>query len=144
MGSKRPGITTPRCVLRTVESGITGVPAGQIVTAYVLDDRLLFKGGFGEMSVPYADAKSFRIINDEFARDKSAVGRAVVGGALLGPVGAVVGAASGMGTKRVRRTLLSVYGFRPALPILAEVFGMTPGSLKRFVKALSSHVMNAG
>lgn len=144
MGRNRPGIMTPRCVLRAVNNRIKGVPKGQILTAYVMDDRLLIKGGFGELSVAYEDAASFRIIEDEYERGKSAVGRAVVGGALLGPVGAVVGAASGTGTKRVRRTFLSVYGHKGGLPILAEVVGMTPGSLKRFVRALSSHVRNAG
>lgn len=54
------------------------------------------------------DLKHKIIIEDKTTeKDKSIVGRAVVGGLLLGPVGAIVGGMTGIGTKKyIKKVLL--------------------------------------
>lgn len=147
MSKKKPGIMTPVCNLRAVDDGIPGVPEGQLLAAYVMGDGLLFKGSkrLPEVFLPYERAMSFRIVDEEELRDKSAIGRAAVGGLLLGPLGAVIGAASGAGQKRGKRSFLNVRYFDEDVntcQIAAEVVSMPPSSLARFVKALSRRVQN--
>lgn len=147
MSKKKPGIMTPVCNLKSVDGGITGIPEGMWLAAYVMTDDLLFTGkGLPDVFLPYERALSFRIVDDEELRDKSAIGRAAVGGLLFGPLGAVVGAVSGSGQKRGRRSFLNVRyedaNGRTDCQLAAEVVAMQPSSLARFVKALSKRVPN--
>lgn len=148
MSKKKPGIMTPVCNLKSVEGGIPGIPEGMWLAAYVMTDDLLFTGkGLPDVFLPYERALSFRIVDEEELRDKSAIGRAAVGGLLLGPLGAVVGAVSGTGQKMGKRSFLNVRYFDKDVSvrqIAAEVTAMAPSSLARFVKALSKHVINEG
>lgn len=133
MGKKKPGIMTPCCNLRTVEGGLPGIPAGESMAAYVMSDHLLVKGEAG--AIELYSVRDVGTHTETEQRDKSAIGRAAVGGALLGPLGAVVGAASGIGTKTIERRFLDVY-MSGGVTLTLEIVAMTPSSLARFFKAL--------
>lgn len=69
------------------------------------DECIKVKPRIGKMDairIPYADITAVTILTDkEIAeQSKSVVGRAVVGGILLGPLGAIVGGMSGIGNKQ--------------------------------------------
>lgn len=147
MNKDKPGMLTPQCVLKTVDGGIRCMPAGIIVTAYAMSDRIIIKGGkkLPQVVLPYERTQSFGVVTDYEQKGKSAVGRAAAGGLLFGPLGAVVGAASGAGSKTVEKNTLVVYfvdGCGRDLELHAEIVGKTtPGyAFHRFANELKKHV----
>lgn len=58
-------------------------------------------------SIAYSDIKDVILLEEleNNEKNKSVVGRALIGGLLLGPVGAVVGGMSGIGTKKQTKSL---------------------------------------
>lgn len=60
------------------------------------------------MSVEYADITNAEVLTETTEENKSVIGRAVVGGLLLGPVGAVVGGISGTGKKEKNNYYLRI------------------------------------
>ncbi len=54
------------------------------------------------------EIEAIDILTEEEAKNKSVIGRAVIGGVLFGSVGAVVGGLSGVGQKKKIREILSI------------------------------------
>lgn len=54
------------------------------------------------------EIEAIDILTEEEAKNKSVIGRAIIGGVLFGGVGAVVGGLSGVGQKKKIREILSI------------------------------------
>lgn len=88
-----------------VDGCVPGMAAPSTVKISLLPDQIEIKqiiGGKGVAYLSYNQVIAAAKINEQKISelDKSVVGRAVVGGVLLGPLGAVVGGMSGMGKKQ--------------------------------------------
>lgn len=73
------------------------------------------------MSVEYSDITNAEILTETEEKDKSVIGRAIVGGLILGPVGAVVGGMSGTGKKEKKHYYLRLtisYGTEEKIVLL--------------------------
>ncbi|MDF1809399.1 MAG: hypothetical protein P1U42_06855 [Phycisphaerales bacterium] len=86
--------------------GIPTFPKKKKYTIRVGQNLLQFcKGRRAKFQIPITNVSNIRVLsylelNRPDMKSKSVVGRAVVGGLLLGPVGAVVGGISGVGQKQ--------------------------------------------
>ncbi len=95
---------------------IPGMPTGCMVEVALYDDRLEVvnfnskEKNKATLSIGQINDVAFGTEKELVAKPKSPIGRAVVGGVLLGPIGAVVGGMSGMkdGQKPVYTTLLTI------------------------------------
>lgn len=82
----------------TIVQGIPGTSEGQPAFLRLYDDKVTVSD---QQTIPLArisEAVSFSQ-KDVESKDKSVVGRGLIGAALLGPLGAVVGGMSGVGQK---------------------------------------------
>lgn len=87
---------------------VEGLPIGQGNICKVLgykNQPIVIKSGKQEFTIPVERIVNFGYFTETqiAEKSKSVVGRAVIGGVLLGGLGAVVGAASGIGTKKVAK-----------------------------------------
>lgn len=97
--------------LATVEGCLPGYPDGWAVSATLEDDALAIRarvGRFPEVRLPYARITACGSVTERELSEKSVLGRAAVGGLLLGPLGAVVGAVDGTTAKRRTRRFVVV------------------------------------
>ena len=76
----------------------------ELVQLIIDDSDLLIKAKTNTYQIPQARIKSVVHTRETelIQQGKNMLGRAVVGGLLLGPVGAVVGGASGLGKKKAK------------------------------------------
>lgn len=91
--------------------GLEGFTKGLIVniTADDNNDRLIIKGKFSniqEVNLKYEQITGITCTTEKeiIDKNKSVVGRAAIGGVLLGPLGAIVGGMSGVGNKQQKKT----------------------------------------
>ena len=121
-------------------SAVEGTPIYSPMNAISVilhETNMEFKPRVGKkesVTLDYSQITNFGRISEEeiITTDKSVVGRAVVGGLILGPLGAIVGAVDGIGTKSkktYRRFFVINYvssaGEDQALPL--EIVGATMG-----------------
>jgi len=71
---------------------------------------------------------------EQITKDKSVIGRAIVGGLLLGPVGAIVGGMSGIGTKTKTKQVKKE---------LRETFAIVNGDIDNLYKIMNIQVPQA-
>lgn len=95
--------------------GISAYGEGLKVVLSLLDDKMEIKPKkkeFPVANIQYTQIKKINIVKETEIKefDKSVTGRAVVGGLLLGGLGAVIGGMSGLGKKTfsVNRTFLVI------------------------------------
>lgn len=86
-------------------SHITGLPLPQkeVCELYLYDDKVIIENYQRKFEIPLSriTQATYKPQQDYITKEKSVIGRAIVG-SLLSPVGSVVGAISGIGTKTVR------------------------------------------
>lgn len=85
--------------------GIPSIEKGMTVRISLMPDRIQIQQimfGKAEASLRYDQVTAAAKVDETQIRevDKSVIGRAIVGGILLGPLGAIVGGASGIGKKQ--------------------------------------------
>lgn len=85
--------------------GVSTIPRGMAVSLTLLEDKVEIKQRIGKNQpayLSYNQITAVGMVNEKEVKetDKSVLGRAAVGGLLLGPLGAVVGGMSGIGTKK--------------------------------------------
>ena len=86
-------------------NGLDGIKDGSVCTVYadIGRKRIIFEAGKqGERFLPFDQVIDIRIEEPTKEVHKSVIGRAAVGAAVAGPVGAIVGGMSGQGTKTVK------------------------------------------
>ena len=88
-----------------VDGCVPGMATPSTVKISLFSDRIEIRqiiGGKGVAQLSYSQVTAAAKVNEqEIAElDKSVIGRAVAGGVLLGPLGAVVGGMSGVGKKQ--------------------------------------------
>lgn len=103
----------------TLEDGIPSIQNGSLVKVTARDEEskleitLPFVKNSVTVNLPYSQITACVRIADtqiiEIQKNKSSIGRAIGGGLLLGPLGATVGAISGVGTKTKTKKEYSFY-----------------------------------
>ena len=93
----------------SIKDGIPTVPEKVLLEVTLLEDKMEIKQRFSKMPsiyLPYSKIKEVNLIKEEeiIEKSKSTVGRATVGGLLLGPLGAVIGGLDGTGKKNKKET----------------------------------------
>lgn len=90
--------------------GIPFVNKGEIIALNFLETDLKITKGKNEdlLNIPFQKIKNAEVLIEMAEKNKSVIGRAVVGGLLLGPVGAVVGGISGTGTNKKKNHFLNI------------------------------------
>lgn len=89
----------------TFSYGIDGIKNGSACTVYADTNskNIIFKDTENrERMLPFSQVLDIRIVGNEREVNKSVIGRAAVGSAVAGPVGAIVGGISGQGVKTVK------------------------------------------
>lgn len=85
--------------------GIDAIPRGMAVSVTLFPDQIEIRqivGGKARAYLSYDQVVKVGCVNEKEVKeaDKSVIGRAVVGGVLLGPLGAIIGGVSGVGKKQ--------------------------------------------
>ncbi len=93
------------CKFLVVDGCIPGMSSPSLVKISLLPDQMEIRqitGGKNIAYLSYTQINNAQKINEEEITEanKSSIGRAVVGGVLLGPLGAMVGGMSGIGKKK--------------------------------------------
>ncbi|NFO88541.1 SHOCT domain-containing protein [Clostridium botulinum] len=86
---------------------------GTYIEVNIQDDNLMLSDARKNyvLNIKYKDITNivYDSYREQITKNKSAVGRAVVGGVLTGGLGAIVGGMSGVGTKTKTKTLWAMY-----------------------------------
>lgn len=90
--------------------GIAFVNKGEIIALNFLDTSLKITDSKKQelLNIEYRQINNAEILTECEDKDKSVIGRAVVGGLLLGPVGAVVGGLSGVSKSKKNNYFLKI------------------------------------
>lgn len=125
------------------DDSLPNIPAGLAISVTATDSDLTIKPRLGkkhEVHLPYSKITDARVVAETeiIEMQKSTIGRAAVGGFLLGPIGAVIGAADSLNDKKkkqVRRFYIVNYmnSEGEISAVSFEIVGATLG-LKKFVE----------
>jgi len=134
------------CINMMMVDGVSSIPKGLAVQLTLLEEKLEIKARFFKKTPAYLSFSKINAVNtvtdkEIIEKSKSSVGRAVAGGILFGGLGAIVGAASGIGTKQKSKShyyfvinYTSVNNETKAVSF--EIIGGTTLGLDKFKKAL--------
>lgn len=123
-------------------AGLPQVPENGMVDVLIGRDGLFvqYKGQTLALNASRIKAATFMTKTDLQRAGKSAIGRGVVGGVLLGPLGAIVGAASGVGDKKKAGNYLVVnYEINGEVQVVIFDFPR-PGQAKGLARELGLEV----
>jgi len=123
-------------------AGLPQVPENAMVDVLLGRDALLIqhKGQTLALNASRIRAATFMTKTDLQRAGKSVIGRGVVGGVLLGPLGAIVGAASGVGDKKKAGNYLVVnYEMNGEIQVIIFDFPR-PGQAKTLARELGGEV----
>ena len=113
------------------------IPSGK-VSLLLHDNGLELLGRFYVtiLKIHYSQIISVEELKETQLKDKSSIGRAVVGGVIFGPVGAIVGGISGVGSKNAKMyyILINYWDINNRIPITISIGCST--SSKTFIKRL--------
>lgn len=95
-------------IIFQMEDGLQSIQKGMPVEIILLEDELNIKQNFSRKEpshLRYEQVINAGVVREEeiTEKNKSVVGRAVVGNLVLGPLGAVVGGVSGVGKKEKKK-----------------------------------------
>lgn len=104
--------------LYTVAYHLLGIPSleqKKIVRLFFADDRLIIRSGKQTFELNYDKVTAIKAARktDLVQKNKSVIGRGVVGGVAFGGVGAVVGALSAVGGKKATKGNLLIIYYKP-------------------------------
>lgn len=90
--------------------GIPNVNKGSLASLYLSDEKLIIEADNKTFELKYDQLTAAQGVqkNELLKEDKSVIGRGVVGGLVLGPIGAIVGGMSGIGQKDVKGDFLVI------------------------------------
>lgn len=90
--------------------GIPHVPPKTEVEVSVLSDKITFKTKDLTFDLALEQVKAAAALKttDILTKDKSVIGRGIIGGVLLGPLGAIIGGMSGIGKKQLKGAFLVI------------------------------------
>lgn len=123
-------------------AGLPQVPENGMVDVLLGRDALLvqYKGQTLSLNMNRVRAATFMTKTDLQRAGKSVIGRGVVGGVLLGPLGAIVGAASGVGDKKKAGNYLVLnYEMNGEVQVIIFDFPR-PGQAKSLARELGGEV----
>lgn len=83
------------------------------------------------MSIEYSDITNAEVLTETEEENKSVIGRAIVGGLLLGPVGAVVGGISGTGKKEKNHYFLRITYGDENKSVILKSYDKTPKTCEK-------------
>lgn len=137
-----------KTVANFATASVPGINPGWAVEAILCNSEILIRPRVAkepEVVLPYTHILSCAVGTKEqiIEKDKSLYGRAIVGGLIFGPAGAVVGGLDGALTKKQvksKHTYVSIeYGsFEEPKAVVLEVVGATLG-LSKWIKELEQH-----
>lgn len=95
--------------------GIPGLEPKKIVMLFFTDDRLVIRSGKQTIELNYDKVAAIKAARktDLIQKNKSVIGRGVVGGLTFGGVGAIVGALSAVGGKKATKGNLLIIYYKP-------------------------------
>jgi hypothetical protein len=105
-------------IIFSMEEGLQSIPKGMPVEVTLWEDELTIKQNFSKKEpshLKYSQIINAGVVREEeiIEKSKSVLGRAAVGGLLLGPVGAIVGSISGTGKKeKVQRKAYYIINYK--------------------------------
>lgn len=121
--------------------GVPGLGQKEIVKLFFADDRLIIRAKKRTFELNYEKLTAIKAAKetDLVKADKSVLGRAAVGGLVLGPLGAIVGGMSAVGGKKNVRGELLILNYLPdgksePQPIIFNLRKMSnPKRIEKFV-----------
>lgn len=95
-------------IIFAMEDGLQSITKGMPVVITLHEDELTIKQNFSKKEpshLKYSQIVNAGVVKEEeiIEKSKSVLGRAAVGGLILGPLGAIVGSVSGVGTKEKKQ-----------------------------------------
>jgi|SRR5690606_1242986 len=102
MSSDAKAMGANKSLTATHMHGIDFLDSQSKVSLFFTDEKLVIESGGKSIVLKYEQITAIEPIrhSDLITKDKSVIGRGVVGGVLLGPIGALVGGMSGIGKKK--------------------------------------------
>jgi hypothetical protein len=134
----------------TYIDGVEGYSKGTVVTLSLNDEKQCLvmealKGNYPLVNISFEKIVAANLVHerDVIESNKSTAGRAIVGGVLLGPLGAIVGGMSGIGTKKntkLRDFLVINYKSQDTIKVLSfEIVNITL-NLPKFINKLREKI----
>jgi len=133
-----------------MEDGLNTIPKGALIRVTLEENELTIKTSFSKQEpshLKYNQIVNAGVIREEeiIEKSKSVLGRAAVGGLVLGPLGAIVGGISGTGKKE--KTKLKAYyvinyksSHDDEVKVLSFLITGNSGGLTKFDKELKDYV----